>query len=362
MSRNPASPGVALLHGLLAAAALAFSVPAAANEWTDSQIQALKSDATTVRNALSATRNNLGSLARLREVVDLVEENLQRIDADALLLLELGRLEIETALGEQAEALDQFLGGNQCGSGSPCRQFKHNIVQLFTSLHEITHVLLAIDEGASTALALDFRAFAALVDAAPGHAVYPLYVAVNAGSNLFAIDLELYFAAAAEEVKLLRTGIQPRDDGGRATSTGSGTLLGQLPGNCPIVMGEIGPERFGRAQQLTRGLHFLTGLVAFGLKQVGHTGFKGLQLGVHGYIGGNLTNNLPMKIGLVLEGISDSIGMVASHAGATLRYCTLALHQAELLADIAADEFPGARGVGHQQGKDASPQAKGGRP
>jgi hypothetical protein len=322
---------------LLGIAILLLPAAAGAADWRDSEIRTLKSDVDQALSDVSGVSRNLGNLNHLQQVVGVVEDSLRRIDGNMLSLIEQGRLEFETELAEQADALEEFLGGNDCGAGSPCAQFKRNVVDLFGNLQQVGQTLLSLDGSAGMALAMDFRVFARLMDVAPGRAVYPVYVAVNAGSNVFALDLSAYFASVAQSLLVVRAGMQsgpppaPQD-------------------NCPLIMDVITPEVFSAAQKTLRGFHIISKLLSMGLLAAGKQGFHTKEVALHGYMGAVLRNNRTKKIGYAVRGLADSAGMVAGHASAVLRYCTVRRNEEELLAFIRSNPTPGSDAWRSQKG------------
>lgn len=309
-----------------------------ADDWKDSQITALKNRADAAIGNIDDVRSNLGPLNNLEDFVELINENRQGLNGGALEFLEQGRSQIESAILEQTDGLDDFLGGNNCDWGSPCKQFKTDVIMLFGNIQQTARSLLTLNPVNTTALDVDLELFSELIDLAPGRAIYPLYIGMTSGSSLFEADLPSYFGSLAESLAGLRQGLQASSQN-TVQSFSLPTI--DLPDRCPVIMEVITPERFQRYQRITFGASVFTKIVALIMKARGETGFTGMQLGIHGYIGGNLSNNRKKKIGLVIEGIADSLSMVATHANSTLRYCTLVDNQRQLLEFVAQNQFPG---------------------
>jgi hypothetical protein len=309
-----------------------------AEDWKNSQISTLKTRTTAAISNIDDVSTNLGPLNNLEEFVELINENRQALNGDALELLEQGRSQIELAILERTEGLEDFLGDNNCAWGSPCKQFKSDVTMLFGNIQQTAGSLLTLNPLNPAAIDIDLELFAELIDQAPGRVIYPLYIGMTSGSSLFEADLSSYFSLIAESLAGLREGLQASSVN---TLQSSSLPTTDLPDRCPLIMEVITADRFQSYQRITFGASIFTKVVALIMKARGETGFTGMQLGVHGYIGGNLSNNRKKKIGLVIEGISDSLGMVAAHANNTLRYCTLVDNQRQLLEFVAQNQFPG---------------------
>ena len=316
---------------------------ALAVQWDAGEIQDLKERVTASIQNIDGITGNLGNLSNLQDFVQLVKDSLQNINGDMLEFLKQGRDEIESALADQAQGLDTFLGGNDCGAGSPCDQFKQNIVDLFGNLQSVSQTLFQLYPGSPGGLSLDPRVFSDLIAAAPGKAIYPLYVGLTTGSNLFQSDLSGYFALVQEALGYLKQGVVADPGAGvlRAQNAALTLPAVDIPDRCPVIMEDIGPDLFQASQRVLYGFSILSKVVAKILIAKGETGFSGMQLGIHGYIGGNLSNNRKKKIGLIVEGVADGAGMLATHANNMLRYCTIVNNQEQIVNAVLKDQFPG---------------------
>ena len=311
-----------------------------ADDWKDSQISDIKERASAAIQHVDGIGANLGPLAELEDFVDRVRQNRQAITGDMRDLLEMGREEIEAALIDQAAGLDAFLGGNDCGDGSPCRQFKQNIVALFANIQLANQTLMQLGPLSRPSISLDLQILADIVEAAPGRTIYPLYVGLNSSSNLFDTDLSDYFTTVVEALQTVRSGIAI-DDEPAATVTSSAGERVDTAGSCPLIMETITPERFETAQRVLFHFSLLSKAVAKILIALGDTAFEGMMLGIHGYIGGNITNNPLKRTGLTIEGVADGTAFAAAHAGNMLSYCTIVANQQQVLRSVQLARSPG---------------------
>lgn len=337
--RARAAPLVAVLS---AAWLLSAGSPTRAQEWKDSQIRDLKSLASGAVSNIDSVTGNLGPLGQLEDFVIRVQGYRASLDADALAFLKQAREEIRVSFAEQAAGLDTFLGQGDCDADSPCHRFKLSVVALFKELQMMTQTLLHLNPSASLDLTLNVETFAALIEAAPGKAIYPLYVALTSSSNLFESDLVEYFELVRESLDILRAGTVV--DGGASGLTlveSVGVIPTEdLPDRCPVIMEVINPDRFQIAQRVVFGMAVFSKAVAKLLMARGLTYFDS-DLGLHGYIGVTISNNRRQKIGLVIDGVSDSLFLIAAHANAMLRYCTLVDSEQRLLDAVLSTSFPG---------------------
>jgi hypothetical protein len=328
----------------LLTALLAFLVgvaPAArAGEWSDDGIKNILKD---TKDAAKNTADISDQVDGLGDVVGIVQENLASLSGDMRDLLEEVPDTIKRIRAEQTEGIDAFLGGNDCGAGSPCDQFKHNIANFITELQSMVNELSGLDPSSPLRLQIDLGRFSSPLLVAPGRLLFPLYLAVTSNIDLFDHDLSSYFAEVRKNLAVVKMAFP--------SSTGVSGLAGSraldISDRCPLLMGkltpEVTPEIFSVAVSGVKGLGIALKVVgAYYLRASGYKSVN-FRAGIDGWPQVDFDSNEDTQLGTIIDGFGDSALMLANHAGKVLRYCTISDSQAELLEAIGANLPPGRR-------------------
>jgi hypothetical protein len=259
------------------------------------------SAASAARAAAEEVRKNMrdGAGALTGELQDLIDEATD---------------EARRILADERGGRDAFLPGGQCAAA--CSAFRADLIDLLTSTQALS---TAVFDAAGLDGDVSLSPVVAVVQAAPGKALYPIYRLLQ---GLVASDLPAHLTAGAAHLRVLEE-VVLRDP----------PLAAAVPDVCQVVM-----SRASEVETATKAVGvaaFVVKLVALPFNVAGETEFEGYAAG-WGFVGGTIKSNKWKKIADVLTKISEGMSKMSAMGDSKLSSCTLVAFQTDTRAALAA--------------------------
>lgn len=290
-------------------------------QWEDTEISDVKNRVATAKD-------------RAVEIVDKARAGFNKVTGQMRDMIDEAVSDLSDELQDQLDGRNDFLGpGRDCGPGTECDGFRGDLVQLLTNMERLTNTMFeATPVDAST----DYGPAIALVESAPGRALYPLYRVMNNENSIFGSRFVDLVGDLADDVKTLSDDLQ----------LGDAARGGSRADVCQTILDHA--DGFESAITGVASVSGAVKLVGKALVAAGQTSIDEKDVGIHGYVHLTLKNNRKKKYGNALDGLADFGLALSSYASNKLRYCTVLQTRDDLLSEIG-----GVMSV--LQGTDGSP-------
>lgn len=319
-----------LIASLLATSSFAFS-PATHADLLSDIWDKLKTTATDAADAAEDAGKTVTNTVDIQGKVLILQEAQKSFEGYTQQMFDMienagdeGRMVIQ----QEFEGLAAF-GGASCASGSDCYEFKNELISFVEDIESTGNLLFNMQDNDLLGEIYNFDPMISLIEAMPGHSLYPLYRAFTVDGGAFQSGFFDVFHEMNVHLEILRTGLSPAVNPS-LSSNNINNLYNPVGDSCQFIN--------GRTAEFEQAAFFVTAgagsIKLFGqlLKALGTTKIEPVAQ-VHGYVGGTIKNNPLKKFGELLNGISAAGLMAANYGHNKLRYCQTLATQQQIIAN-----------------------------